>query len=97
MKGAPEIILTKCTHHLHNRQEKEIDEVSVVLHSAGVTDAYLAPEATIKPVKSTTSAASAARTLLTRQLALSSAACMRQVCIYKLLTLSAAVVYAKCV
>lgn len=65
MKGAPEIILTKCTHHLHNRQEKEIDEVSVVLHSAGVTDAYL-PEATIKPVKITTSAASAARTLLTR-------------------------------
>jgi magnesium-transporting ATPase (P-type) len=28
MKGAPEIVLTKCTHHLHNKQEKEIDEVS---------------------------------------------------------------------
>jgi magnesium-transporting ATPase (P-type) len=28
MKGAPEIVLTKCSHHLHNRQEKEIDEVS---------------------------------------------------------------------
>jgi magnesium-transporting ATPase (P-type) len=27
MKGAPEIILTKCSHHLHNKQEKEIDEV----------------------------------------------------------------------
>lgn len=27
MKGAPEIILTKCTHHLHSKQEKEIDEV----------------------------------------------------------------------
>ncbi|KAI8473316.1 MAG: hypothetical protein J3K34DRAFT_518987 [Monoraphidium minutum] len=26
MKGAPEIVLTKCTHHLHNRQEKPIDE-----------------------------------------------------------------------
>lgn len=28
MKGAPEIVLTKCTHFLHNKQEKEIDEVS---------------------------------------------------------------------
>lgn len=28
MKGAPEIILGKCTHHLHNKQEKEIDDVS---------------------------------------------------------------------
>ncbi len=28
MKGAPEIVLTKCTHHLHNKQEKEIDDVS---------------------------------------------------------------------
>jgi hypothetical protein len=28
MKGAPEIILTKCSHHLHNNQEKEIDDVS---------------------------------------------------------------------
>lgn len=27
MKGAPEIILGKCTHHLHNKQEKEIDDV----------------------------------------------------------------------
>lgn len=26
MKGAPEVILTKCSHHLHNKQEKEIDE-----------------------------------------------------------------------
>eukprot|EP00775_Hariotina_reticulata_P010474 gene10474-10632_t len=26
MKGAPEIILTKCSHHLHNREEKPIDE-----------------------------------------------------------------------
>lgn len=25
MKGAPEIILTKCSHFLHNKQEKEID------------------------------------------------------------------------
>ena len=27
MKGAPEIVLTKCSHHLHNNQEKEIDDV----------------------------------------------------------------------
>lgn len=27
MKGAPEIVLTKCTHHMHNRTEKPIDEV----------------------------------------------------------------------
>lgn len=27
MKGAPEIVLTKCSHHLHNREEKVIDEV----------------------------------------------------------------------
>ncbi|GBF90642.1 p-type atpase [Raphidocelis subcapitata] len=26
MKGAPEIVLTKCTHHMHNRTEKPIDE-----------------------------------------------------------------------
>jgi magnesium-transporting ATPase (P-type) len=26
MKGAPEIILTKCSHHLHNKHEKEIDD-----------------------------------------------------------------------
>ncbi|WIA28646.1 hypothetical protein OEZ86_011182 [Tetradesmus obliquus] len=26
MKGAPEIVLTKCSHHLHNNQEKEIDD-----------------------------------------------------------------------
>jgi len=25
--GAPEIVLTKCSHHLHNRQEKPMDEV----------------------------------------------------------------------
>lgn len=25
MKGAPEIILTKCSHFLHNKQEMEID------------------------------------------------------------------------
>jgi magnesium-transporting ATPase (P-type) len=25
MKGAPEIVLTKCSHFLHNKQEKEID------------------------------------------------------------------------
>lgn len=25
MKGAPEIVLAKCSRHLHNRQEKEID------------------------------------------------------------------------
>lgn len=28
MKGAPEIILTKCTQHLHNNKEKPIDEAS---------------------------------------------------------------------
>jgi magnesium-transporting ATPase (P-type) len=28
MKGAPEIILTKCSHHLHNKQEKDINDVS---------------------------------------------------------------------
>lgn len=28
MKGAPEIVLTKCSHHLQNKQEKEIDDVS---------------------------------------------------------------------
>lgn len=27
MKGAPEIVLTKCSRHLHNRTEKDIDEV----------------------------------------------------------------------
>ncbi|KAF6263646.1 hypothetical protein COO60DRAFT_1698701 [Scenedesmus sp. NREL 46B-D3] len=26
MKGAPEIVLTKCSHHLYNKQEKEIDD-----------------------------------------------------------------------
>ena len=26
MKGAPEIVVSKCTRHLHNRQEKEVDE-----------------------------------------------------------------------
>lgn len=30
MKGAPEIILTKCSHHLQSRQEKEIDEVGAL-------------------------------------------------------------------
>lgn len=30
MKGAPEIVLTKCSAHLHNRQEKPIDEVGAV-------------------------------------------------------------------
>lgn len=28
MKGAPEILLTKCSHHLHNKQEKDISDVS---------------------------------------------------------------------
>lgn len=32
MKGAPEIVLTKCTHHLHKRQEVAIDEVRVRAH-----------------------------------------------------------------
>jgi len=26
MKGAPEIVLTKCSHHFHNREEKPIDD-----------------------------------------------------------------------
>jgi hypothetical protein len=39
MKGAPEIILTKCSHHLHNKQEKEIDEVSIA--DAGLWDPCL--------------------------------------------------------
>lgn len=28
MKGAPEIVLTKCSHHYHNREEKPLDDVS---------------------------------------------------------------------
>lgn len=28
MKGAPEIVLTKCSHHLHNKEEKPINDVS---------------------------------------------------------------------
>lgn len=48
MKGAPEIILTKCSHHLHNKQEREIDEVSrrenrVVFVCTGVLVPYLSP------------------------------------------------------
>lgn len=32
MKGAPEIILTKCSHHYHNKQERPIDEVRGMVH-----------------------------------------------------------------
>lgn len=32
MKGAPEIVLTKCSNHLHNREEKPIDEVGRRAH-----------------------------------------------------------------